>query len=409
MSPATAAYGFKEVLRDRRMARLSIAQFVSIFGDFLAIWGVLSIVGFKMHGNAEQVSGVLIAYMLPMAFVSPFAGVFVDRWKVKNTMIASDLVRGLLILFLLVSTEIWQIYAVLILLSAISSFFAPAQTIAIRSIVPKEGLMASNALMMQIMLVAQIITPSIAATLIKTVGENACFLLDSVTFFFSAAMVYSITIERAGETPKRAATIFHDLTSGVRFIFTHSTLAFTITSMAAGLFAIRCYSALIALYVRDILHLAQGWYGALGSMVGIGMVVGTTVVNKMAKTRSKSHMMVSGLAGVAVCVFILAVVSNVYIAAAATLGIGFSVALVVISAQTMMQGQTPMEMLGRVSSSLMSVLALAQVAGLALSGSIAQIVGIRNAYFATAALLLLIAAAGWRTVNQRQAAASAQA
>jgi MFS family permease len=89
----------------------------------------------------------------------------------------------------------------------------------------------------------------------------------------------------------------------------------------------------------------------------------------------------------------------------ATLAMGIGVALVVIPAQTLMQGATPMDMLGRVTSSLMSVLALAQVAGLALSGTIAQAVGIRKAYLAISVLLALIAAAGWRVANRRRPAA----
>ena len=80
--------------------------------------------------------------------------------------------------------------------------------------------------------------------------------------------------------------MFADFKEGVRFIFTHATLAFTILSMAAGLFAVRCYSALIAVYVRDILHASTGLFGALGTLVGAGMIVGTQVVTRLGKTRS---------------------------------------------------------------------------------------------------------------------------
>ena len=59
-------------------------------------------------------------------------------------------------------------------------------------------------------------------------------------------------------------------------------------------------------------------------------------------------------------------------------------------------------MLGRVSSSLWSALALTQVAALTLSGSTAQAIGIRNLYFASAALLVLIAAAGWRKLASQE-------
>lgn len=350
----------------------------------------------------------MIAYMLPMAFVSPPAGVFVDRWPVKPTMISSDLIRAGLILILLWSTSLWTIYGVLIALSAISSFFVPAQTIGVRSIVPLEGLMAANALNMQIMQVTQILTPGIAALLVKWLGEKSCFVLDSATFLFSAGMVASIAIGRAAPHVQKAlATVWADMSAGLRFIFTHATLAFVILSMGAGLFAIRCYSALIAVYVRDILHASTGLFGTMQVLVGLGMIVGTQVVTRIAKKVSKERLMMGGLFVIALGILTLAVFGNIPVTVLATLGIGFGVAMVVISAQTLMQGKTPMDMLGRVTSTLMSVMALSQVSGLALSGSIAQVVGIRNSYYATSALLMLIAAAGWQVVNRRTAAATA--
>jgi MFS family permease len=349
----------------------------------------------------------MIAYMLPMAFVSPPAGVFVDRWSVKPTMISSDLVRAALILILLWSNSLWTIYGVLIALSAISSFFVPAQTIGIRSIVPAEGLLAANALNMQLMQVTQIITPGLAALFIKLLGEKFCFVLDSASFLFSAGMVASIAIGRAApHARKELGTVFADMKAGLRFIVTHSTLAFTILSMGAGLFAIRCFSALIAVYVRDILHEGTGLFGTVSVLVGFGMIIGTQFITRLAKTMSKERIMMGGLFVIALGILTLAVFGNVPFTVLATLAMGFGVAMVVISAQTLMQGQTPMEMLGRVTSTLMSVMALAQVGGLALAGSIAQVVGIRNSYYATSALLVLIAAAGWNVVNRRRAAAA---
>jgi len=190
------------------------------------------------------------------------------------------------------------------------------------------------------------------------------------------------------------------------YIFTHATLGFIILSMGAGLFAIRCFSALIAVYVRDILHASTGLFGTVSVLVGVGMILGTQFVTRMAKTYSKERLMMSGLFVVAMGILLLAVFGNVPVTVVATLTMGVGVALIVISAQTLMQGQTPLDMLGRVTSTLMSVLSFAQVGGLVLSGSIAQIIGIRNSYFATSALLVLIAAAGWRVVSRRSAVAA---
>src|SRR5258706_3307481 len=92
---ATAAAAPKPNLREvfalPAFRKLWLAQFVSIFGDFLAIFGVISLITFRWHGTPAQVTYILIAYMAPLAIVSPVAGVFVDRWNLKPVMIASDL------------------------------------------------------------------------------------------------------------------------------------------------------------------------------------------------------------------------------------------------------------------------------------------------------------------------------
>src|SRR5579863_6551499 len=78
--------------------KLWLAQMVSIFGDFLALYAVLSMMSFRMHASARAITLVTVFFLLPMAFVGPVAGVFVDRWHPKRTMVVSDLVRAVLAL-----------------------------------------------------------------------------------------------------------------------------------------------------------------------------------------------------------------------------------------------------------------------------------------------------------------------
>ncbi|MGZ4829058.1 MAG: MFS transporter, partial [Candidatus Angelobacter sp.] len=93
-SPAATTptpYTLKTILKYKPFRTLWLAQFVSIFGDFLALFGVISLITFRWHGTPVQVTTVTIAFVLPMAVISPIAGVFVDHWNVKRLMIASDL------------------------------------------------------------------------------------------------------------------------------------------------------------------------------------------------------------------------------------------------------------------------------------------------------------------------------
>src|SRR5690348_15536055 len=114
-APAPLSHG--GVLGITVMRRVWIAQVISLFGDFLALFAVIAVVTFRMHGSAAQVTGLQIAYMVPIVFVGPIAGVFVDRWPLKPTLVSSDLIRAVLAILLIPSTAVWQVYIVLAALS----------------------------------------------------------------------------------------------------------------------------------------------------------------------------------------------------------------------------------------------------------------------------------------------------
>ncbi len=59
-----------------------------------------------------------------------------------------------------------------------------------------------------------------------------------------------------------------------------------------------------------------------------------------------------------------------------------------VTSQTLLQHETPQEMLGRVTSSLMSLLAISQVLAMLFAGPVAEAAGIRNLYFASAVMLI---------------------
>jgi len=384
------------VFRQRDFRTLWLAQFVSVFGDFLAVFGVISLITFRWHGSAAQVTYVLISYMLPLAIVSPIAGVFVDRWRVKRVMIASDLIRGALVLLLLWVSDVAQLYTLFVALGVVSSFFAPAQSVALRTLVAKEKLLAANALMSQAFYTVRLLSPVVAGALVAWLTEKSCFYFDAFSFFFSAAMVSSLLIRReAAHGSNTVKGFWEQLTSGNRFIFTHPSLAFVITSMVSAMFVMSCLSPLFSIYVRDILHSGVFTYGIVSSAVGVGLIAGTTAVNRFGGERSKKSVVLVGLIVCAAGVALLGIFAAIPAAVATTFTMGFGISFVVVAAQTLMQQETPPAMLGRVSSSFMSVFSAAQVLGLLLSGHLAVWFGIRIVFLLCAAALAVIALAGF--------------
>jgi DHA3 family macrolide efflux protein-like MFS transporter len=399
---ATAApMTFRQVLELTVMRRVWYAQLVSLLGDFLALFAVISVVTYRMHGTPAQVTGVQIAYMLPLAILGPLSGVFVDRWPLKPTLVSSDLIRAVLVLFLFATTTMWQIYLVLCALSCVSSFFGPAQSVTIRNHVPVHGLISANALMQMAMMGTRVIGPAVAGALVAAFGPNVCYALDFVSFVASAALISSVAILRPPAPPGQptsnktgVAKVLHDMSEGMRFIFHHAALSFVVMAMAAGLFVIGCFGPLIAVYVREWLHGKSGVFGMVSAMVGTGMMLGMPAVRRLSGSVSNSTLVLAGLAGIGLGALLLGAFTFVPTAMLGTFTLGFTFAGVIVPAQTLMQRETPHALMGRISSTVMSVVFFGQLLGLVLSGVLAQLFGVRTVFFLCAILAWILTGAG---------------
>lgn len=399
----------RQVMAIAPMRRLWYAQVVSVFGDFMALFAVITVMTFKLHSTAQQVTGIQIAYMLPIAVLGILSGVFVDRWPVKPTLVSSDFARaGLCLLLLLVHSAI-GFYAVLAAISVVSSFFSPAQGKALRSLVPMHGMRSAQALMQQVMFVMRVIGGPIAATIVAVFGAAPCYIADAVSFLASGTLIASLALaspevktepteapapqnsSSSREEKAGIARIFADMKQGASFIFHHAGLLFVILALAAGMFVMGCFGPLIAIYVRDTLHALGRTFGVTIGMIGLGLLVGINVLNAAAKKLSNNTLVYSGLCGIAIGTLLLAVLPYLWPAIFALFLIGFAVGGIIVPAQTMIQEETPMTMLGRVGSTVMSLIFAAQIAGLVLSGILTTYTSIRGIFgLCTGMLAILI-------------------
>ncbi len=396
------------VLRIPVMRRLWYAQIVSTFGDFLALFAVINVLTFIRHATPQQITGVQIAYQLPIAVLGILAGVFVDRWPLKPTMVLSDALRAGLCLLLLLASSVWHFYIVLAAISVISSFFGPAQGVAIRSAVPLHGLRSANALMQQVMFLTRIAGPAVAAALVASFGATSCYIADAASFVASACLIASLALSRPEEAAaaeilqpadkpqeeKGIARIWSDMKQGVSFIVHHAGLLFVILALASGMFVIGCFGPLIAVYVRDTLHASTKVFGAASAMIGLGILVGINALNTFGKGIKNTVLVYSGLGGIAAGLLMLTFLGFVWSTILGNFIIGFAVAGIIIPSQTMIQQETPPALMGRVGSTVMSVVFAGQIAGLVLSGLLTQYIGVRQVFAICAVLLALLIVIG---------------
>ncbi|WP_263382481.1 MFS transporter [Granulicella arctica] len=403
----------RAVLGYPAMRRLWYAQIVSVFGDFLALFAVIGILTFKLHGTPQQITGLQIAYLLPIAILGIMAGVFVDRWPLKITMVASDSIRAVLVLCLLFATQLWHFYVILAAISVVSSFFGPAQGVAIRSVVPIHGLRSANALMQQVMFGMRIVGPATAAFLVASFGAVSCYLIDAASFLGSALLIASVALAKVDALPAQPVEhsglkrIGLDMQQGISFIVHHAALLFVILALGAGMFVLGCFGPLIAVYVRDSLHASTKVFGVTSAMIGLGMMVGINALNILAKNVKNTVLVYAGLSGIAAGLLLLTALTQIWSTILGNLIIGFAVAAIIIPAQTLIQQETPHALMGRVGSTVMSVIMSAQITGLILSGLLANHMGVRHVFAICAVLLVILTVAGRLFMEPKEQAVSA--
>ena len=395
-----------EVLRIPLMRRLWYAQIVSVFGDFLALFAVIIVMTFNLHANAQQITGVQIAYMLPIAVLGVLSGVFVDRWPVKTTLVSSDLIRAALCLGLFFVHSVWGFYLVLAAISIVSSFFSPAQGVALRSAVPHHGLGSSQALMQQVMMGMRIVGGPIATGLVSALGPRFCYGVDSISFVASATLIATLAISIPTAAPGAHAAsaieeelsglrrIGRDMKQGISFIVHHAAVFFVIMSLAAGMFVIGCFGPLIAVYVRDNLHGTKGTFGLTSPMIPLGMVLGMNLIVKLSKSKKAATLVYYGLGGIGVGTLLLALFPHLYATIPGLFIIGFSAAAIIVPAQTLIAQETPPAMMGRVGSTVMSAIFSAQILGLILSGVLTEHISVRGVFGLCTAMLVILTIIG---------------
>jgi MFS family permease len=138
-------------LRQNRNWRLLwFGQAVSLTGDMVfyvtvLLWIATIIARGKSWASAAA-SGALIATAVPVLVIGPLAGVWVDRWDRRRTMLTADAARTVLIICLVglpllshripVDAQLGIVYSVLAVASCFAEFFDPSRLAILGAIVP---------------------------------------------------------------------------------------------------------------------------------------------------------------------------------------------------------------------------------------------------------------------------------
>lgn len=331
------------------------SQIVSILASSMTGFG-LSIWMFERTQSASAMSVMQICFITPFLIMSPFAGVFVDRYSRKLMMAVSDIVAvtgtaGILILNAFGVLDTWHLYAAAILNGLGNAFQWPAYSAAITVMMPKDQYTRANALSGIMEAGPDILAPVLAAALLPVLSLNGIMILDVATFGLALACLALVLIpSHEGEAPgKKRNPILKDAVFGFQYIFARKglltlLLVFLVANFFSGFSNTLRIPLVLGRTGMDELAL-----GAVQSAFAIGGVAAGFVIGALGGFKNKVLGVLLGIFGIAVTgcmVFSITTSLPVWIGCGIAVGLGATLANA--SSQSFWQSKVPPELQGRV-------------------------------------------------------------
>lgn len=283
--------GYLELIRGNHNFRnLWLGQVISMLGDWFDLIASASLLSY-LTGSGLAIGGLFVVRMLAPFLVSPLAGVLADRLDRKKLLIATDLLRGVVVLgFLFVRTpeQVWLLYAVTAVQLALSGFFFPTRNAIIPDIVTRAELGAANTISTTTWAVMLSLGAAIGGLVAGQWGDYPSFVVDSISFFCSAFFISRLRYTHkpllsidVKESERQISAAFRQYVEGLKYLKDHlDILAVALHKSAISLFAIGILQVIQVELAEKIFVIGQNGGTSLGliyAVTGIGTGIGPLI------------------------------------------------------------------------------------------------------------------------------------
>jgi MFS family permease len=417
--------GFAPVLRNPRFLTLWGGQIFSQLAD--KIYMVLMVALIESHFtapgqpiNGSWISAIVIAMTIPAVLFGSLAGVYVDRWRKKEVLVISNLIRGVLVLsitpVLWLSQEktflmnlplgFWILLVITFFVSTLTQFFAPAEQATLALIVKNRHLLAANSLntttMMVVLIVGLAIGEPLFALSDRLLGSLAqpwdfgkVLVVGSFYLFAGIALLFLKTGERAESFRPETPHVIEDILDGVRYLQKNHRVRNALIQLVI-IFSV--FAALYILTVRmaEILGLKASQFGFLLAACGVGLASIAAILAYKGQRFSLAQLSLWGSMGMAISLVSLSFSTRSLWMALVTIGcLGAFAALVAVPMQTTLLGETPIEMRGKVFGLENNAVNIALTLPVILSERAESAFGLRTVLLALAMLTAMGGVLSW--------------
>jgi len=344
------------IFRKRDFSLMWSAQLVSTIGSSLTDLAA-GILVFRITGSALNVGLVLMMTALPTLFVGLFAGVFVDRFDRKRILLASDLLRAILVLLIPISFQVLgeqqgmiALYVLLFLSATVRQFFDPAWESVLPEIASEEELNSANSFL-SISSFGSTAVGFAAAGLLASVDIHLPFYIDSATFLVSFILVFLVRVPKmASSDLTSVSVVIQNLRSGASYLWGTPILRSLFLVAVPVFLSFGLWNVLLLPMAIKVLGGSEFQYGLQEGLTSVGFVAGALVMARYGDRLNEGTWMVGGTVLMGIFGVLYGLSPNMQVGMVLVMVTGFLNSPMSIGRRLLLQKNIPREMRGRVFS-----------------------------------------------------------
>lgn len=385
-----------KTLRNANFARLWCAGLISQAGDWVLLIG-LPIYVYILTRSLLATSITFAAGIIPQIVLGSVAGVFVDRWNRKRTLVVANLLLAVALLpLMLVRTpdHVWIVYIVIFAETCFEQFTVPAQNALLPVLVTEEQLVPANALNSLSSNLSRLIGPALGGVIAGFFGLSGIVVADTISFLLAVLVLTGIPASAAkGAVPQRPAgdkpfaSLRREWSDGLRVLFGSRTLwvlvaTFTISALGEGVFGV-----LYPVFVYQALNGGALEIGELMSAQAVGGLLGGLMAGWLGqRLLSRWSIGLNWLAFGAISIAIYGAPAWLSLAGVTLpvlwveiglfIAVGVSGVGVLTGSQSRLQISAPEAFLGRIFGILGTAMGLFMLVGTLVAGTVSNTLGV---------------------------------
>jgi len=280
---------YKNLFQNKALMKIITAGFVSSLGSKISYFALLKKVYDLSNGKITNLGFLAIAECLPFIFFGALAGIVIDRFSRKKIMILSDFFSGFITLSIIFVNNLNLIYLIAFISAMVNVFRIPAQRSFEPNLVKREDIPLLNSFIAINNNLVMIVGSALGAAVVGFVGVRNAFIFDSVSFFISCCIIFTIFINEGHlvvNPENKEVGYLEEFRAGTSIMWKNKTLKLIILIDQYVNFTMAMQGPLIYILLKQSFHLgdkAEVAWGILLSSVGVGAVLGSFAIGILVK------------------------------------------------------------------------------------------------------------------------------